>query len=38
MPGEAVAILQKAEHQLGWEIFCEEIEQGQLSELLIADD
>ena len=35
---EVVAILCKVECQLGWEISCEEIEQGQLSELLIADD
>ena len=38
MPGEVVAILQKAECQLMWEISHEEIEQGQLSELLIVDD
>ena len=33
-----MAILQKAEHHLGQEISHEEIEQGQLLELLIADD
>ena len=33
-----MAILHKAECCLGWEISCEEIEQGQLQELLIADD
>ena len=38
MSGEVVAILQKAECQLGWEIFHEEIELGQLSELPTAED
>ena len=38
MPGEVVVILQKAECQLGWKISHKEIEQGQLAELLIADD
>ena len=38
MPGEAVDILQKAEHQLGWEISHEEIELGWLPELLTAED
>ena len=38
MPGEAVAILWKDECWLGQEISHEEIEQGQLTELLIADD
>ena len=38
MPGEALAILHKAEHCLGWEISHEEIEQDQLQELLIAED
>ena len=37
MPGEVVTILHKAEHHLGQEISHEEIEQGQLQELLIAD-
>ena len=38
MPGEAVAILHKAECQLGMEISCKDIEQGRLSEFLIAGD
>ena len=38
VPGEVLAILHKAKHYLGWEISCEEIEQGQLQELLIAED
>ena len=38
MPVEVVAILQKVEHPLGWEISCKEIEQGWSSKLLIADD
>ena len=38
MPGEAVAILHKAKHHLGQEIFCEEIKQGQLQELQIVED
>ena len=37
-PGDAGAILWKAECWLGQEISCKEIEQGQLTELLIADD
>ena len=31
-------ILHKAKHELGWEISHEDIKQGQLQELLIADD
>ena len=38
MSGDLVAILHKAQHHLGWEISCDKIEQGQLQELLIADD
>ena len=36
--GEAVAILHKVEHHLGWEISQEELKQGQLHELLTAED
>ena len=35
---EAVASLHKAKHHLGQEISHEEIKQGQLQDLLIADD
>ena len=38
MPGKGVAILHKAECPLRWAISHKEIEQGMLSELLIADD
>ena len=38
MPGEAAAILWNMECHLGWQISHEGIEQGQLQELLIADD
>ena len=37
-PGEAAAILHKAECQLGWEISHKEIDQGHLANLLIPDD